>query len=81
MTALCSAFAPSITTRMARLGLSPRSIRSASSALQAAGVFGGAFPQPQYVLFAVALDADRYQHYMFSEVHPVDHQGDQPNPT
>ena len=34
MTALWSAFAPSITTRMARLGSSPRSIRSASSALQ-----------------------------------------------
>ena len=38
-------------------------------------------PATQYVLVAVALDADRRQHDMLSEVHPVDHQGDQRKPT
>jgi len=44
-------------------------------------VFGRAFPQAQGVFFAAAIDAHRGQHHVLGEVHPVDQQRDQLEPT
>jgi hypothetical protein len=74
------AFAPSITNNSVRSVGSPRSIRSASSALHAAGFSGAPSRSPQHVLVTPAVDADRGQHHVLGEAHPVAHHRDQVQP-
>jgi hypothetical protein len=62
------------------IGIKPALDQVSQQRLAGRGVLGGAFPQPQYVLLAVALDADRRQDDMLGEVHSIDHQGDQRKP-
>ena len=78
-TARRSALAPSITTRMARLGLSPRSIRSSSSALHAADS-RSRLPAAPADVWRHRCRSQPRQHHVFSEVHAVDEQRDQLEP-
>jgi hypothetical protein len=60
---------------------SPRSIRSASEQrLARSRVLGRALAQPQHLLVTPAVDADRGQHQVLGEAHPVDHHRDQVQP-
>ena len=79
-TALRNALAPSITTRMARLGLSPRSIRSASNALRAVVFSVAPSRSPSRCFSPLQSDAHHRQHHVIGEVHAVDHEGDQLKP-
>jgi hypothetical protein len=74
-----NALAPSITNSNLRSVGSPRSIRSASSALHG-GVLGCFFAQAQHVFFAADIDADCGQHPVIGEAYPLDHHGDQLKP-
>ena len=63
------------------MGLSPSFDQIFQQRLAGSRVLGRAFAQSQRMFFAIDIDADCSQHHMLGEVHSVDQQRHQPEPT